>query len=154
MENQQDKNKIRKKIYFFFLLVVLVFFVNSFFKLIALQKKCFIFCLTAIKNLGAAFSLFENFPFIQILLIIVALAVLFLTIYFYIKHSEKSKLVQWALPLIFIGTLSNMLDRIILGYVVDYFPFFSTKLFTFNVADLANFAGVVLLIIFLLKRKR
>ena len=151
---KQNKDQIRRKIYFFFLLAICVFVINAFFKIIALQKKCFIFCLNAVRNSGAAFSLFGHFSFIQLLLIIIALVVLFLTLYFYIKYSEKSKLVQWALPLIFAGTLCNLLDRIFYGYVIDYFPFFSAGFFTFNIADLANFAGVILLIIFLLKKKK
>jgi signal peptidase II len=153
MENKENLEKARRKVYFFFLISISVFVINSLFKLAALQNKCFIFCLNAVTNAGAAFSLFENFSFIQALLIIIALAVLFLTIYFYIKHSDQSKLILWALPLIFIGTFSNLLDRIVYGYVVDYIPFFSSALFTFNIADLSNFIGVVLLIVFLLRKK-
>ncbi len=153
MKNQ-DKNQIRRKIYFFFLLSILVFLLNHFLKILALQKKCFIFCFSAVTNFGAAFSLFDKFFWVRFITIFIALIVIILAIYYYFRFSEKSILLRWALPLIFIGTLSNMLDRIILGYVVDYIPFFSAKLFVFNLADLSNFIGVILLIIFLLKRKK
>ncbi len=151
---KQGVDKARKKIYFFFLIALLIFIVNGFFKLMALQKKCFIFCLSIAKNSGAAFSLFEHFSFIQLLLIVISLVVLFLTVYFYVKHSSSSKLVLWALPLIFAGTFCNLLDRIMYGYVIDYIPFFSRSLFIFNIADLANFIGVVLLITYLVRKKK
>lgn len=146
-------SKETRKVYFFFFLAILVFIIDHSMKLLALQGKCIGVCLTPVTNSGAAFSLFENFSFITVILVLIALIVLFFSVFFYVKYSERSRLLMYSLPLIFIGTLSNMLDRIFFGYVVDYIPFFSTKLFTFNIADLSNFVGVILLVVFLLKKK-
>jgi signal peptidase II len=106
-----------------------------------------------VTNTGAAFSLFSGLGWTKILLIIVSLAVLLVIGFFYFKH-HKSFLLMIALTLIFAGTLSNLIDRVFLGHVVDYIPmaFLGIKGLTFNLADVANVSGVVLLIIHLIKR--
>lgn len=160
---KEQYNKIRKKIYFFFIVALVIFIIDHYLKLLATMKQgcAWIFCLKSTTNEGAAFSLFSGFNFIVILAIIVALVVLFLTAFFYIKtkwNGEKEQhpgLIGFTMPLVFAGTLSNMLDRIILGHVVDYLSIGLPilNLTTFNVADLANTAGVILLIILLFKKR-
>jgi signal peptidase II len=155
--NKGNEKVIQKRIYFVFFISILIFAIDSFLKILSRKiSGCFlIFCIQKTINSGAAFSLFEGFSLISIILILVALVVLFLAVFFYFKYSSKSKLIKWALPVVFIGTLSNMLDRITFGYVSDYLvinlPLL--KFTTFNVADLANVAGVVLLIVWLARRK-
>jgi signal peptidase II len=156
------KNKndfIRKKIYFFFALVILIFVIDHLFKLFVKKSSCFlIFCLKYTTNSGAAFSLFQGFSWTRALLIIVALIVLILSAFFYFKikqdknKSKKNKLLKIALPLLFAGTISNMLDRAVLGYVIDYLNLAHLSFLTFNIADLANVTGVVLLIIYLARK--
>jgi signal peptidase II len=89
------------------------------------------------RNYGAAFDILENY---RISLIIVSLLALILFIYLFFK-SQENKL---GLSLLIAGTLSNLLDRLFLGYVVDFIPFFG--LFTFNLGDLSNVLGVIILI--------
>jgi len=163
--DKSEYQKIRTKIYFFFIVALVVFIIDHYIKLVSvtLEGCALIFCLTQTTNSGAAFSLFSGFNFIIILAIVVALIVLFLTAFFYIKirwnitnnGKEHPGLVGFAMPLIFAGTLSNMLDRILLGHVVDYLSIGLPilNLTTFNIADLANTVGVILLIIFLFKKK-
>jgi signal peptidase II len=162
-DDKSDYQRIRKKIYFFFIIALVVFIIDHYLKLLTTTKEgcAWIFCLSKTTNNGAAFSLFSGFNFIIILAIIVALIVLFLTAFFYIKtrwtgkNHEHPGLVGFAMPLIFAGTLSNMLDRILLGHVVDYLSIGLPilNLTTFNIADLANTAGIILLVIFLFKKK-
>jgi len=146
-------NPTSRKIYFFFLLAIAVFIIDHFFKTMALQGKCFIFCFNAVFNTGAAFSLLEGFSWARLLLIIVVIIVLILVTFAYFRFVKNSNLLRWALSLIFAGTVSNMLDRMVWGYVVDYIPFFGVNGLTFNIADLANTVGAILLIVFLLKKK-
>ncbi len=146
-------NPLSRKIYFFFLLAIAIFVMDHFFKMMALQGKCFIFCLNAVFNKGAAFSLLQGFSWARLLFIIVAIIVIILVTFAYFRFVKNSVLLRWALSLIFAGTVSNMLDRIIWGYVVDYIPFFGFSGLTFNVADVANTAGVILLIVFLVRKK-
>jgi len=145
---------IGRKIYFFFLLAIAVFVIDHFLKMIALQGKCFVFCLNAVINKGAAFSLLQGVSWAKFLFIFVAIIVIILVTFAYFRYVKNSSLLRWALSLIFAGTVSNMLDRIIWGYVVDYIPFFGLNGLTFNLADLANTIGVVLLIVFLGKKKQ
>ncbi len=104
-----------------------------------------------VTNTGAAFSLLSGLGWTKILLIIVSLAILVIVAFFYFGH-HKGFLLMIALTLIFAGTLSNLIDRIFLGHVIDYIPFFGFKGLTFNLADMANVSGVVLLLVHLIKR--
>lgn len=51
----------------------------------------------------------------------------------------------FAINLILLGSISNLIDRVIYGGVVDFLPFL--RLFSFNIADVYIFAGIILLII-------
>ena len=96
-----------------------------------------------VKNYGASFSILENSPSL-----LIAIAVLALVIFSYLFF--KSKEDKLALSLLFAGTFSNLIDRLIYGYIIDYLPL--PYLFTFNLADLSNTMGVVILIIKILKK--
>ncbi len=94
-------------------------------------------------NTGVAFSLFQGYPQI---LTISALLIISGAIYFYAKHlPNERRLMQVTLGLILGGALGNLIDRIRLGYVVDFiqvgwFPIF-------NVADSAISVGAALLML-------
>ncbi len=95
------------------------------------------------QNTGVAFSLFQNIPqfltFTSILIIAAA-------IYFYrTQLPHQQFFVQLIMGLIMGGAFGNLIDRVRLGYVVDFiqigwFPIF-------NLADCAISVGAFLLII-------
>lgn len=92
------------------------------------------------ENNGIAFGAFAGRPMIVYSLMVVALCVL---LWFYFKHRRRAGL--WlATGLLLGGALGNALDRIRLGYVRDFIelPHFPS----FNVADVAITAGVILLV--------
>jgi signal peptidase II len=153
-DEKKEKNQLmRNKIYFFFATSIFIFALDHALKIFSAQLSCAsVFCLKYVVNRGAVFSLLSGFSWTRYLLIAIALIILVLIAFIYFKLKNKSLLLKISLPLIFAGTLSNMLDRVVFGYVVDYIPFFSQGL-TFNIADLSNFIGVILLLIFLLKKK-
>ena len=95
-----------------------------------------------VKNYGASFNLLQNYP---ALLIITSILALIIFTYFFVQFKED----KLAITFLIAGTLSNLIDRIFLGYIVDYINL--PNLFTFNLADLANTIGVILLIIKLWK---
>lgn len=95
----------------------------------------------AVKNYGASFSILTNHP---TTLVIISILALIIFIYFFFKSEEKL-----ALSFLIAGTLSNLIDRLFLGYVIDYIHL--PYLFTFNLADLSNTIGVIILIIKLWK---
>ncbi len=76
-----------------------------------------IFHITLVFNKGAAFGIFQkNGTFLIYVSILFILILLFL-----IKHEKvKSKFFLIACGLIIGGALSNLWDRIFLGYVIDY----------------------------------
>lgn len=94
-------------------------------------------------NTGVAFSLFQGYSSVLILtsLLIVAGA-----IYFYATQlPNHRRLIQLSMGLIMGGAFGNLIDRIRLGYVVDFiqvgwFPIF-------NVADSAITVGAALLMV-------
>jgi signal peptidase II len=112
-----------------------------------------IFELTYLENRGAAFGMFRDKKF---LLIGVTAIVIAFMIYYLIKNKDLSKWVKLSLILIIGGAIGNLIDRIYLGYVVDFFHFYVEGVFdfpVFNVADIGVVCGTILLSINLLFAK-
>lgn len=101
-----------------------------------------ILSLTPTENRGVAFGVFSasNSLFLSLL----SLAIVVLLIYFWHRHSPY-------LYLIVGGAIGNIIDRIRLGYVLDFIhiPYWPV----FNLADISIFLGVVLTIISAVLRK-
>lgn len=102
-----------------------------------------IFHLTLVHNRGAAFGLFsgQNTVFIIFSVIVVAAVA-----YFISAGMAKSFIVLTALALISGGAIGNLMDRISLGYVIDFFDFRIWPVF--NVADIAISTGALLVILY------
>jgi len=100
-----------------------------------------IFHLTLIHNRGAAFGILKNqaplFIFISLFAIIL--------IYFNLKKSRNKENIVFniSLALILGGALGNLIDRLFLGYVIDFLDFRIWPVF--NVADSAITIGAILL---------
>ena len=97
-------------------------------------------------NTGAAFSILLGK---RIFLIVVAILIIGILLYYIKKNKVDGKLNIIAFSLIIGGSLGNLIDRIVRGYVVD---FISIKLGSynfpiFNVADTLIGVGVFLLLI-------
>lgn len=108
-----------------------------------------VFHLTYVKNDGAAFSILKGK---QSLLIIVTFIVIIGLIY-YLHQSPKTKrylLLNISLMFVIGGAIGNLIDRIRLGYVIDYFDFRLINFAVFNVADSFITVGTIGLIIVLL----
>ncbi len=99
------------------------------------------FNITYIENYGVGFGLLQNQAFF---VISVSLIVLGAIIYYY-KDIPKKPYVWVSVGLIIGGTLGNLFDRIMFGFVIDYLDFIIWPVF--NLADTALVIGVVLLII-------
>lgn len=100
------------------------------------------FSLTFLKNTGISFGLFKGS---NILFTIISfLALLFFT-YVYFKKKKYSL----QLSLIIAGITGNLIDRIVLGYVVDFIDFHYWPVF--NIADSAVSIGMIWLLILLVK---
>jgi signal peptidase II len=95
------------------------------------------------QNTGAAFSI----PIPPFITIPVAMAVVIILIYAYSYQFNHHNLAKITTALIIAGTVGNLLDRLLLGYVIDYIKIFSWP--TFNLADSYLTIGVILLVLFL-----
>ncbi|AZR73014.1 signal peptidase II [Anoxybacter fermentans] len=97
-----------------------------------------IFYLTYVHNYGAAFGILQGR---RELFILVAIVVLAFIIYFY-KQLPKDRISRLALGLALGGTIGNLVDRLRLGYVIDFFDFQVWPIF--NIADSAIVIGMAL----------
>ena len=104
------------------------------------------FYLTYSKNYGAAFSILQNNRF---LLIIISFLILFIIINYLKKNYVKNKFELIGYSLVICGLIGNLIDRIIYGYVIDFFDFyiFGYEFAIFNIADCAIVIGIIILII-------
>jgi signal peptidase II len=130
---------------------VVLFFVDRFIKYIFLAWPDYHlrlvgdwFSLGLAVNRGVAFGLpFLRWPLILLsATIIIALLVWTINVYL-----EKRYLIFTALIAIIVGAISNFIDRLKFGYVIDYFDL---KYFSiFNLADILISLGVISLLILL-----
>ena len=101
---------------------------------------------THVTNTGAAFGLFPDQGSLFVIIAVIVVA----AIIFYYRHLPAG---QWwikvSLGLQLGGALGNLLDRLRLGYVIDFIDF---KIWpVFNLADSAIVIGVAILAYYLLR---
>lgn len=103
------------------------------------------FYITYVENYGIAFGLFKNKNLFFIIITSIIILILF---YFIYQFYNKNILLTGCLAFIIGGAIGNLIDRIKLGYVIDYlqFTFFPP---VFNFADAAIVCGAVFLSILL-----
>ena len=106
-----------------------------------------VFNLTYVENRGAAFGLFQNNQWV---FIVVALIASIIGLYFLHSNKLSSKLGKLSVVLIIAGALGNLIDRIRLDYVVDYFDFVFIWNYVFNLADCFIVVGTFLLCIYVI----
>ncbi len=94
---------------------------------------------TFVKNKGAAFGIFQDQT---ILFVIITVAVSIALIFLLIKIQGQF-IAKLSLSLILGGAIGNLLDRVRLGYVVDFIHI--THWPVFNVADMCIVVGSILL---------
>ena len=99
-----------------------------------------LFNLTFVKNTGAAFGLFPNGSTLFVIIALVVTAGIAL----YFHHIPRGEwLLKISLAMQFGGAMGNLLDRVRLGYVVDFVDFHMWPVFNF--ADTFIVVGVMLL---------
>lgn len=104
-----------------------------------------VFHLTYVENRGAAFGIMQNQRWFFIVLTVAVLAVVLFVCF---RYKEKHPLLCTALSLLTGGAVGNMIDRIVYGYVVDFFDFRLIDFPVFNIADIFIVIGAGLLAIY------
>ena len=103
---------------------------------------------TYVENRGAAFGMLADQRWIFITVsIIVSLGML---AYLFLGHAD-TRLVGVAMSMIAGGGVSNLIDRLSLGFVVDFIDFRLINFAVFNVADSCVCIGAGLLILYLVR---
>lgn len=99
------------------------------------------FSITYVRNIGAAFSIFEGQRWI---LAAIAFIVSTVIVYMLYRNKHKQKLENLSLALILGGALGNLFDRLYHGFVVDFLDvnFGDWHYPTFNIADCAICLGI------------
>ena len=100
--------------------------------------------LTYVENRGAAFGMLAEHRWV--FMSISTIAIIAIAIYLY-SGRNTSKLYTSALMLIVSGGIGNMIDRIALGYVVDFIDFALIDFAVFNIADSLVCIGAGLLVL-------
>lgn len=111
--------------------------------------------LSHVRNHGAAFGLLSdwNLPYQSLLLSALSLAALTAIATYFARLPATARLPRLALSLVLGGAIGNVLDRLRLGYVVDFVHVYFREYQwpDFNVADSAITIGVALLVIDILR---
>jgi signal peptidase II len=137
-------NRKVKNIFYNFLFLSLVI-VDQITKLIFSNRDFFVGPIHVYnaKNFGLAFSI--NLGLLPNLSLI--FFGLFFLLYYFLKHKkELSDLAILAFILIFGGGVSNIIDRLYLGYVRDFLDLGLG--FTFNLSDLYIAAGLIMVVLY------
>ena len=100
--------------------------------------------LTYVENRGAAFGMLAEHRWV--FMSISTIAIIAIALYLY-SGRNTSKLYTSALMLIVSGGIGNMIDRIALGYVVDFIDFALIDFAVFNIADSLVCIGAGLLVL-------
>ncbi len=109
-----------------------------------------VFRFTYIQNTGAAFGSFDDQRWIFMLLS--SIMIIGILVYIFWKR-PREKLFLSALILVVSGGIGNMIDRIFLGYVIDFIDFCAFPRlwkWVFNVADSFVCIGAGILILWLI----
>lgn len=138
---QQRLKKINENFIIIFLLVFLdqstkfifsdINFANSYFGLVSG------------KNFGSAFSLFSWVESYSLIIAIISIFLIFL-LYYLREHFLVNIYSKLALLTFISGVIGNMIDRIFLGYVRDFF--YINNFSIFNFADVYLSVGIILLL--------
>ena len=137
------------KIVVLILLLLLDFFSKKFiFNLIILNKFITILPfldLIHIHNYGIAFGLFAGILPIWLIVIITLTIVFFLVSFIFINSTQIEK---WGFLLILAGAISNLIDRIMHKYVLDFIYLHYKDFYwpAFNFADIYITLGVLLIV--------
>ena len=99
------------------------------------------------ENTGVAFSLFSGGRWFFIIL--TAVAVTACLVYMFKGNGKNNLWLFWSLGVIVSGAIGNLIDRIFLGYVIDFINPTFVNFAVFNIADCAVTLGAISLVAYL-----
>ena len=142
---------MKKKTFIVAFIVLIIDLTSKFvlFKELSINKTYVIiknfFSIDLVKNNGAAFSILENQN-----IFLISISVIILIYLLYLLNKQTTKFINYlSFGLLIGGLFGNLIDRLFLGYVRDFFSFkiFGYNFAIFNVADVAIVVGALILFI-------
>lgn len=108
------------------------------------------FRITYLRNNGAAFSILSGNRIFLILITLIALLIIYI---FLIKNKNINKIETICYGTLIGGIIGNLIDRVRLGYVIDYLDFniINYNYPVFNFADICIVVSTILLLIISIK---
>lgn len=108
------------------------------------------FRITYLRNNGAAFSILSGNRIFLILITLIALLIIYI---FLIKNKNINKIETICYGTLMGGIIGNLIDRVRLGYVIDYLDFniINYNYPVFNFADICIVVSAILLLIISIK---
>lgn len=108
------------------------------------------FRITYLQNNGAAFSILSGNRIFLILITLIALLIIYI---FLIKNKNINKIEAICYGTLMGGIIGNLIDRVRLGYVIDYLDFniINYNYPVFNFADICIVVSAILLLIISIK---
>lgn len=103
--------------------------------------------LTYVENRGAAFGMLKDHRWV--FMVISTVAIIGILVYLSFHHKD-GRLQSLSLSMLIAGGIGNMIDRIVLGYVIDFIDFTLIDFAVFNIADSCVCVGVGLLMLCLI----
>jgi len=102
------------------------------------------FNITYVRNYGAGFSILQNQ---RLFLVLVSFVAVIVVAYLLVKSKNNETISRICYLLIIGGAIGNMIDRLLIGYVVDFLDFniFGYDFPVFNLADCFITIGCFLL---------
>ena len=159
----KDKRRVIMLVIDFVLIVLLTAF-DQFTKYLSVKKlkgqDAFVLIdgvleLDYLENRGAAFGMLQNQKFFILFIGVIFMAII---LFFMFRLPEKKKydVMHILLSFIVAGGIGNMIDRFMLGYVVDFISFVLINYPIFNVADIyvvCATIGLFIVFLFVYKEK-
>ena len=116
-----------------------------------MNKDFILFKLDFVKNYGAAFNIFSgNRIFLSLISIIFSI----LLIYLILRKNISNKFDLFAYSFILGGTIGNGIDRILIGFVIDFINLNFVNFPVFNIADISINIGFIFLLYSIFKKNR
>ena len=141
-------------VFFVFCDLITKFFIKNNFLINESKKINSFLDIVYIQNYGVSFGFLSGLVSYWILVIV---GLLVTSLIYYLMINSFKKLEKLAYFIIIIGALSNILDRIINSYVVDFISLHYDNFYwpAFNFADIYITIGIIMLIIsFFIKSKK
>ena len=106
-----------------------------------------VFHFTYVRNTGMAFGMLKDHRWVFIVFSTVSIVALLVYLF---RFRPESRWMQVSLAMIIGGGIGNMIDRVALGYVIDFIDFTLIDFAVFNVADSFVCVGAGMMIVYLI----